>query len=636
MNLRAPAIPLITVDPYFSVWSPTEKLYDSTPMHWTGKPNTMVGIVTIDGEEYRFMGSGETPVIEQTGCRLDALSTRYTFENAAILLEVTFLTPLLPYDLHLMSRPVSYMHTDWKALDGEGHDVSVKVTVSEELCLDKRGQSPVETDIIKFTDDEILGVRMGNVDQKPLNRSGDDVRIDWGYFYLAVEGENSAVNITDMTDKDGTMTAVSAVAGGCDSLFLFAFDDIDSIQYFGDPLKAYWRKGGSDIVTEIERAASAYGDYLAGACKAFSRALLTHALEAGGEEYADILQLAYRQVCAAHKLVYDNSGDVLYISKECFSNGCAATVDVSYPSIPLFLCYNPELVRGMMRPIFRFARTDDWEFDFSPHDCGQYPLLNGAVYSKGSITNQMPVEECGNMLVMAAASSIADRDVSFATANMDLLSQWVKYLIQYGEDPENQLCTDDFAGHLAHNCNLSLKAIMGIVSYAVILDMQGSKTEAQTYLTKAREMAQSWIVRASNGDGSWRLAFDRPGSWSMKYNMVWDKLFGTNLFPREVVESELASNFRHFNPYGMPLDNRAAYTKTDWMVWMATMTSDPKLFSAYIHPIWLAYNHSPSRVPLTDWYDTVTSVKVGFQHRTVQGGLFMKLLDASGKMKYKF
>jgi hypothetical protein len=79
-------------------------------------------------------------------------------------------------------------------------------------------------------------------------------------------------------------------------------------------------------------------------------------------------------VCAAHKLVYDENGDVLYISKECFSNGCAATVDVSYPSIPLFLCYNPELVRGMMRPIFRFARTDEWEFDFSPIE------ENGASY----------------------------------------------------------------------------------------------------------------------------------------------------------------------------------------------------------------------------------------------------------------
>ena len=113
----------------------------------------------------------------------------------------------------------------------------------------------------------------------------------------------------------------------------------------------------------------------------------------------------------------------------------------------------------------------------------------------------------------------------------DTTDKWVEYLIKYGNDPENQLCTDDFAGHLAHNCNLSLKAIMGIAGYAKILQMRGEEERAYTLMKTAKEMADSFVKRAANDDGSFRLAYDRPDTFSMKYNMVWDKLWGTKLSP---------------------------------------------------------------------------------------------------------
>ena len=115
---------------------------------------------------------------------------------------------------------------------------------------------------------------------------------------------------------------------------------------------------------------------------------------------------------------------------------------------------------------------------------GQYPLLNGQVYGlvreMGELLfdKQMPVEECGNMLVMEAATAIVTGDASFAEEHFDTLTEWVKYLIKYGADPENQLCTDDFAGHLAHNCNLSLKAVMGIRAMAILCVMTGRDADA--------------------------------------------------------------------------------------------------------------------------------------------------------------
>lgn len=626
MKLRPPAVPLITVDPYFSVWSMADRLTDQAPCHWTGKPNTMLGLAEIDGTEYCFMGVQEGTVpLNQISLDVTALSSVYEFEGAGILLTVSFMTPLLPDDYYLLTRPVSYMQVSYQSKDGKEHDVSVTMKVSEELCLDTKGQMPVTTDTLSLSNG-ISVVKMGGENQEVLGRPGDDIRIDWGYFYLAVQ--NGTVSVAQQD-----MTYVSATAKLSHSaLFAFAYDDIESITYFHQNLKSYWNHTGETIETAIEKA---FEDYSLCAKKAevFSDQLFCKGVRAGGEEYAQMLELAYRQVIAAHKLVVDTNGEILYISKECFSNGCAATVDVSYPSIPMFLYYNPELVKGMMRPIFKYARMPEWKFDFAPHDVGTYPLLNGQTYSQ-KLEGQMPVEECGNMLIMAAAVSLAEGNTQFAKEHMDLLTQWADYLKEYGVDPENQLCTDDFAGHLAHNCNLSLKAIMALEGMSIIKAMDGETQQSNAYHDTAKEMVEKWIVMASNGDGSYRLAFDKPGTFSMKYNMVWDKVFGSDLFPKEVVASEFASYQKHVNPYGMPLDSRETYTKSDWLVWTATLAQDRDDFMKFIAPLWKEYHYSHSRVPMTDWYQTITGNQVGFQHRTVQGGLFIKLLEQSGKCCY--
>ena len=661
MKLRAPAVPLITVDPYFSVWSTADRLTDKPTTHWTDRsspyartdypveghrPNSMLGLVTIDGTTYRFMGVADYPVIKQTDLDITALSTTYTFETETVAVTASFLAPVLPTDFELISRPVNYLKLSYASLDGKKHTVSFSVSVSEEICLNLAGQSPVVREAVDF---EIPCIRMGNVEQNILNRDGDDLRIDWGYFYLAVKGANASVKATEVEytraakprtePAKATLASVTAEVEG-EALILFAYDDIKSLIYFGDQLTSYWNKDGETITTAMSKALASY-DRLVKKCKEFSDKLYLDAIKAGGEKYADILALAYRQVFAAHKLAVDTEGELIWVSKECFSNGCAVTVDVSYPSIPIFLHYNPELVKAMMRPIFKYAASDEWEYDFAPHDAGRYPIVNGQVYGKDKETGkqiyekQMPVEECGNMLIMAATTAIAQGNTTYVRDHMETLEAWTQYLIKYGQDPEHQLCTDDFAGHLAHNCNLSLKAVMGIASLSILFRMMGNKKKANEYMKKAEDMADIWTVTADNGDGSYKLAFDREGTFSMKYNAVWDKLFGTQLFAPEVIRSEVLSNFSHFGPYGMPLDNRSLYTKSDWLVWTATMTANDDEFRAYIEPLWKAYHYSPTRVPLTDWYDTHTGLMIGFQHRTVQGGLFIKLMEKDFMAKCK-
>ncbi len=654
MMLRAPAAPLITVDPYFSAWSPSDRLTDSVTMHWTGKPNTILGVAEIDGVPYRFLGrlfpGDDTDAMEQTDVQITALSTEYRFRAAGISLCARFTSTLFPDELPILTRPVSYLEVSAVSEDGAPHAVSVSVSASEEFCLNFRGQDALTVETLRVGG-VALG-KIGSVSQPVLAHDGDDIRIDWGYFYLGVPARAGSVRVEtrfvpftdDMPHGDSeTMTFLTAsaplAANGNDSvLFAFAYDDAASIDYFGEKLRSVWNADGKTITDAILEAYADYPQMLARA-KTLDERLFVDATRAGGEKYAELLELAFRQVVAAHKVVCDTKGELLLISKECFSNGCAATVDVSYPSMPFFLLYNPELVRGMMRPIVRFARSEKWEYDFAPHDAGRYPIVDGQRYGldretgKLRFERQMPVEECGNMLIMAATAAVADGDVAFVRENLDLFETWVKYLEQHGSDPENQLCTDDFAGHLAHNCNLSLKAIMGIAALGILWGMLGDGAKKAEYLARARAMADGWIKTAANGDGSFRLAFDRPGTWSMKYNLVWDKLWGTDLFDGAVAAAEFASYKKHVNPYGMPLDCRETYTKSDWLVWTATLAGTKEDFEEFVAPLWEGYHRSRSRAPLTDWYYTVTAEMRRFRNRTVQGGLFLKLLEYSGKMR---
>ena len=617
MKMRAPLVPLITVDPYFSIWS-REELNNSFPVHWTGSQNAILGTVTVDGEKFCFLGKSNMPLIKQVSLDINTLSTTAVYENDKITLTAVFTSPMLADDLYYSSRPVSYLKLSYKSRDGKPHSVTAKLSASEELVLNKAGEGRAYSEVAKI--DNGTAVRIGSGAQKVLWRDGDDLRIDWGYFYLAVKGE---ANIGNEVFAD--LYAVYAETElKDDALFVFAYDDIDSIIHFEKPLKAYWKKDGKTINEAIDEAINEY-DTLYQRCEKFSNDLIKAATEKGNEKYAELLSLAYRQVMAAHKLVINEKGENYYNSKECFSNGCAATVDVTYPSAPMYLYYNTELLKGMLRPILDLARSELWHFDFAPHDAGRYPILNNQRYFTNRLEGQMPVEECGNMIVLFAAICKKENDLSFAKANMDLLEQWCEYLVKYGEDPENQLCTDDFAGHLAHNCNLAIKAVMGISGYAYILKELGKASEAEKYEKIAKEYAASICKRALNSDGSYRLAFDKPETFSLKYNSVWDKLWKTELFPNEFYTGEMRRYRKEALYYGVPLDSREKYTKSDWLLWVATL-GEKEDFDFITSLLWDTYNTMRSRVPMTDWYFADTSEKVGFIHRSVQGGLFLKLL----------
>lgn len=657
-DIRLPSYPLITCDPYFSLWSPCDHLYDEDPCHWAGAKKPVLGVAEIDGVPYRFMGAGEpAAVMTQTGTELQPTSTGYQFAAAGVELSVRFTTPLLFSDLELISRPCTYVDYRAVSTDGKEHCVKVSLRFSEEHCHDASGHEPMICTVHKLP--TYQAVSMGKKKQAPLSNSGDGITIDWGFLYLAVpncaEGSVGYQNNGGMAYAQADVT-LRANEEGASAYVICAYDDILSIMYFNQACKAYWARDGRRTIFDAIGDSVAHHNMLLKKCEVFDEHLVAEATETVGEEYAVLCAAAYRQSIAAHKLIADEEGKPVFLSKENFSNGCIATVDVSYPSSPLYLLYAPELVRGMMRPVFRFARTPVWGYDFAPHDVGRYPYCTGQVYGlarpsedekenkridHGDIfpmycnypagspiyehKGQMPVEECGNMLIMTAAAALRDGDVSFIEENIDLLEQWVCYLLEYGSDPGEQLCTDDFAGFLAHNINLSAKAIAGIAAYAIILDMLDREQESFSYMEKAIAMAQDWEKRAQAGDHT-ALSFANKDSWSLKYNLVWDVLFGTRLFSKETYQKEIAWYQKVQNDYGVPLDIRADYTKPEWIIWCATTADDPKDTLNLIKPIRRYLQETPTRVPFSDWYGTKDAKQVNFQNRSVIGGVFMPLL----------
>ena len=584
---------------------------------------------------------------EQIKVNVLPTQTYYSFYCGPVQLDLKFTSPLVLTDLDLLSSPVNYISYEVRSLDKRAHDVQIYFSATPKWAVNSPEQ---EVSVESYQSSGIHVLKTGTLEQNVLGKSGDIICIDWGYFYLAGKqteasdmsmgapvsiqksfAEKGILPVTKTTrtsarlDKDETLLAYSENMGNvkeqkAEGYLMIGYDDIASVQYFGQNSKAYWKKKYPMMEAALADARKNYTKTMQ-RCDEWDYKVMKDAVEAGGQQYAELCAASYRQAVAAHKLVLGPEDELFFFSKENNSNGSIGTVDVTYPSCPVFIQYNTEIMKAMLNFIFDYSESGRWKKNFAAHDVGTYPLANGQTYQE-----DMPVEETGNMLIMTTAIAIADGNADYAAKHWETLTIWSNYLAEEGLDPENQLCTEDFAGHLAHNANLSAKAIMAIAGYGRLAKMLNKPEEAKKYTEMAKKMAIEWERKANDGD-HYRLAFDRPDTWSQKYNFVWDKTLGMNVLPTEIMKKEVAFYLKNQNKYGLPLDNRFTWGKIDDTVWSATMADSESDFQELIRPIWKYVNETSSRVPLGDWYETLNADYINFRARSVVGGVFMKSLD---------
>lgn len=634
---RLPAIPLVANDPYFSIWIPADLPTQSNTCHWSGARKPICGYISVDGKRFQFLGKNGTKAANVTGVRVLPTRTLFSIQAEGVRLDVTFWSPTLPDDLDKLSTPITFVDYALTSTDGKEHDVVVELTVSDMLCFDGEQHPALVTN--EFSDNGLNICSIGQKQQKILCHSADRITIDWGYLYVASPQE--VFHKGEDTFCRWDATADKAVKS---SYILLGYDDIASIYYFGVLCQAWFTRKGASLLDALKEFAKEH-DVLLDACVKLDERVLRDAEASGGTDYQLIVSAAWRQTFAAHKLIVTPDGAPALLSKENDSCGCIGTVDVSYPSAPIFLKYCPELVNAMCAPVLHFASLPVWDYDFAPHDVGRYPYAAGQMYALKNIpvsgdviplifqypagsdlydpSMQMPLEECGNMIIMLEAAMTYGAETSLARKYLPLLSKWADYLHRYGEDPEDQLCTDDFAGHLAHNANLSAKAMIAVSCYSRILSRFHRQGEAAQWQENASAMAKRWLESVTAPDGT-SLTLDGKG-WSLKYNLVWDRILKLGLLPEKFYRNELACYEKRLNIFGAPLDNRADYTKSDWLCWIAAM-AEPDQRPAFLTPVAEFLRTSNSRVPFSDWYDSLSGDYVSFIARSVQGGVFMPTL----------
>ena len=599
------------------------------------------------------MRSRKLPAFAQKSVEVLPTRSIYEFEDAGVHVTISFMQPALPDDLDVYAWPLSYITWSVRSCDGAKHKIELYDSTSSQLAVNKPsgvGQlvaadggrfdalagwhaSPKCPGFLRRRPPHQLGLRLCRRGE-PAFRGGDRGRPAPGRRFRQQAAACPPRTTRACRGRFETTEPVMAFAFGLGSVggeavqrqVIVAYDEIFAIKYFGKKLLPYWARNGVKIAVLLQTAAQDYTKLLH-ECQAFDKELMADMTKLGGEKYAKITALAYRECVAANGLAADANQQPLFFTKENTSNGDIATVDVFFPMDPIWVFLSPSLAKASLVHVLMYSASPHWKFPNAPHDLGTYPLVTG----RDDGGEGMPVEESGNMLILCDAIAHAEGNADFVAPWWPQLTQWAKYLEKYGLDPEQQLCTDDFMGHLAHNANLSVKAILGLAAYGDLCRMRGDAVTAARYLDLARADARHWMTVADAEQGvpgdHYRLAFDKPKTWSQKYNLVWDRILGLDVFPPSVAQTETAYYKKTMLRYGVPLDSRTHLTKTDWSFWSATLAEKQTDFEALIAPIYDYLNATTTRDPVADSYETDKIGSGGMHARPVVGGFFIKMLS---------
>jgi hypothetical protein len=658
---RPPAAPLFVRTPYLSTWSAADGPSGTWPTFWNGAVKALTGMARIDGGSFLLVGApngigavGSTSLVSRS---LTPTKTEFVLGAAGVAVTLDFLSPVEPGDLKRASMPLAYLVASARSTDGASHAVSLYFDISGEwahgdstssiLWARETAPRPGGGTLIVQSVTPATPAPLTEVNEYPA----------WGTAFLGADAQSGGM--TYAIGQDSVVRTMATAHGTLDGsidarmpraindawpVLGYAFDlgsvgaapsaDVTlvvghardpAVSYLGAsvaPLwKAYWP-------TWQAMAADAYDDAPAAAARAalLDARIVGDALAAGGPSYAAICTLALRQVFGGTELVGTDTKPWMML-KEISSDGNVSTVDVVYPASPAFLYTRPLLLKLLLDPLLEYAEHGGWPKAFAEHDIGSsYP--NAAGHNNG-MEEDMPIEESADMLLMMAAyaqrAKPADAQ-AYAAAHYTIAKQWADYLLPNTLDPVNQNQTDDFTGFINHSVNLALKGILGVGAMGVLAQAAGNTADAQSYSTQAKTLIGQWAAKALDASGAHTLLeYDMPGTWSLKYNALYDRLLGLNLVPPAVLATDATWYGAHANQVGVPLDPRHTYTKIDWELWTAASIDDVAVRTRLVDAVYDFATTSTARVPFSDWYDTVSGQQVGFMARPVVGGMFSLL-----------
>jgi hypothetical protein len=676
--IRPPAAPLAVRGPYLSTWLPATELPATWPQFWQGHVTAMTGIARIDGTSYMFLGDPGIPLavpngnngtptttqdferaLEQTGLTVTPTRSVYELQGGGVGVTVEFLSPVEPGDTRRQSIPMSYVVMSARSIDGKKHSVQIYTDITGEWCSADNSQeitwAPVTTTTPGGASLRAWTVQLAN--QRPLTEQNQQAA--WGTWVWATPGGSG---VTWQSGQDIVVRPQfvdnGALTNGNDTnyraiqdnwpVFGFAHDlgslgsetatmtlsvglaRTPALSYLGQNLQPLW----ASYFSSWQDLVGFFHDDLPSARKRsadLDARITADAVTAGGPQYAGLCAIALRQAYGGTELVTGPDGSPWAFLKEISSDGNVSTVDVLFPASPAWIYLDPQYLALLLTPLLSYAESGKWPQPFAPHDLGSsYPVASG--HNDGGGEN-MPMEESGNMLIMSAAyiqRAPSAQGAAFAKAHYAILKQWADYLVANLPDPGFQNQTDDFAGPIAHSVNLALKGIVAVAAMGKIASAAGNSSDASAYAADAAKFIAYWTSNAKDPSAPHLdLTYNGPGggdgTWGTTYNAFADSLLGTGLVPESVKAEQAAWYSSVSNMFGLPLQVPHSYAKSDWELFTAAWLSHYPVAAQLISKVYAYANTTPSRVPFSDLYNTISGDQVGFQARPVQGGIFAPL-----------
>ncbi|KAI0134147.1 glutaminase GtaA [Xylariales sp. AK1849] len=661
---RPPAIPLAVKSPYLNSWLEAGSdggdggyLAGAWSTFWNQQITGWVGLIRVDGVAYTWLGAPlDWPqVVNQTD--FSYTSTRSTFimdVGGKIGMNITFLTPVTPDDLRRQSLTFTYLDVAVQSIDGASHDVELYADVSGEWA------SGDPTAVINWDYATASGVayhtfaRQNQTEMSEINQQAS-----WGNWYWSTaDGEgltyqsgidvdvrnNFIENGTLSNTQDSNFRAIndnwpvfgfseglgSVGADSVSTLFSLGLTQDNAITFLGEgddltTVPSLWK---SYFSTDLDAVTFFYNDYgdASGLASTLDNKVASDSLAAAGQNYLTITSLSVRQAFGGLQFTGTDSAPLIFL-KEISSNSDTETVDVIFPAYPILLYLNPKLGSYVLDPLFINQENGHYPNENAIHDLGTFPVAKG--YPDGS-DEPMPLEECGNMIIMTLAYAQRASDTTYLSKHYTILKQWAGFLVDEALIPANQLSTDDFAGTLANQTNLALKGIIGLRAMSEIAKLTGNSDDEKSFGDTATSYISQWQNLGINSTADpphTTLSYGDGDSHGLLYNLYANSLLGFGDF----VPSSVYDMQSNFYPtvaleYGVPLDTRHTQTKSDWEMFCAAIAS-VETRDMFIQKLANWINVTPTNLGFTDLYDAGTGDFPGLQFhaRPVVGGHFALL-----------
>ncbi|TPX12214.1 uncharacterized protein E0L32_007100 [Thyridium curvatum] len=654
---RPPAIPLAVKSPYLNVWLNGDSggnLPGSWPRFWTAQIIGWQGLINVDGSSFNWMGAGGGTLVSQTSFQYTSTKSIFTFDvGGKITMTVTFMSPVYPDDLVKQSLQFSYIDVKVKSADGSSHKVQVYMDISGELT------SGDASKLINWDFETSNGVAYHKIVQaQPAVFSESHEQANWGNWYFATaDGDGFTHKSGSDVDVRGQFAQTGKLDDGQDDKFravndnwpvfglskdlgdvsgtekevLFtlgvAQDQVINFQGATDGpagLKGLWTSAyGSDVDSLVAfhkdwSNALSYAEHLDAQIHDDSKA-------AAGDDYATITTLSVRQTFGALQVAQGSKQNYIFL-KEISSNSDIQTVDVIFPAFPILLYLNATMGKLLLDPLYENQESGHYPNAWAIHDLGTFP---NAIGYPGGNDEPMPLEECGNMVIMSLAYAQHTGDNGYLSAHWPKLEQWANFLVNDSLIPANQLSTDDFAGTLANQTNLALKGIIGLKAMGEIAKLTGNEDKfgsiADDYLRQWKDLG---INKAATPPHT-TLSYGDGASHGLLYNLYADRLLGLNFVGQEVYDMQSDFYLTVALKYGAALDTRhAGWTKADWEMYCAAIAG-PETRAMFISKMATWIGETTTGRALTDLYDAQTGgyPQGGptFVARPVMGGTFALL-----------